>query len=74
MRLRNKSTKRRNNEAKFKNQSMAFKPKNFKSLKNHQLITNSFPINLVKSHYEFTGLLVRLSHGKGLKKQKNSKH
>ena len=34
IRLGNISTKRRNNEAKFKNQSTFFKSNNFKSLKN----------------------------------------
>ena len=35
MKLGNKSTKRRNNEATFKNQSTFFKPRKFKSLKIH---------------------------------------
>ena len=38
MRLGNKSTKRRNNEAKFKNPSTFFKTNNFQRLRNHKLL------------------------------------
>ena len=44
MTLGNQSTKGRKNEAKIKNQSLFFKPtNNFRSLKNHQLITKKIP-------------------------------
>ena len=51
MRLGNKSTKRGNNEAKFKNRLFYehfFKTKNFKILKNHYLIAKRFWVKLVK--------------------------
>ena len=48
MRPGNKSTKRRNNEANFKNQSTLLKPINFESLKNRQIITKEYPINIEK--------------------------
>ena len=51
MRLVNKSTKRRNNESKFKNRSTFFKPNNFKSLKS--LVYNKIiPDKIRKSHNE----------------------
>ena len=40
IRLCNKSTKRTNNEAKFKKESTFSKPTNVKSLKSHYLLTN----------------------------------
>ena len=75
-RLSDKCTKRKYNEANFKNQSTFFKPNNFKSLKNHKLVTKYFS-NLVKSHYETNGTCLGLEkpweRTKDTKKFKNYK-
>ena len=73
LRLSNKCTKRKNNEANFKNQSTFFKPNNFKSLKNQKLITKYFS-NLEKSHNKTNGTCLGLEKPwERTKDTKNSK-
>ena len=75
MKLGNKLTKNRNNEAKFKNQWLFFEPNNFKSLKQllafNQIVLNKLTKTSKQKQLDLT--FVRLSPRNGLKMQENSK-
>ena len=74
-RIGNKSTKRRNNEAKFKKQSTFFKTINFKSEKSfayNEIILDRFTKKSLWNQWDLS--LVRLSQSNGIKMQKNSKN